>query len=209
MKKARYLKNFLSKVRGNSDGSAAIEFAFTAPLLIMTIVGIMEFSMIMFLNAALEGGLRDAARFGTTGYTPAGFNRKEVIIQKLQDSSLGLIPIEDENVTALAYSNFSEIGQPEPYIDSSPANGQYDVGEAFTDVNANGQWDADMGMPGLGGPCAVVVYRVETEWRLLLGLLAGAIGNPVMLNASTAVRNEPYGNTPCSTVGGGTIVGAS
>src|SRR3546814_9590717 len=57
------LKRILSKVRANSDGSAAIEFAFTAPLLIFTIVGIMEFSMIMFLNASLEGGLRDAARF--------------------------------------------------------------------------------------------------------------------------------------------------
>jgi hypothetical protein len=209
MKKVRHLKNFLSKVRRNSDGSAAIEFAFTAPLLIMTIVGIMEFSMIMFLNVSLEGGLRDAARFGTTGAVPPGSSRKEVIIEKLQDASLGLIPIGDENVTALAYTNFSEIGKPEPYNDTSPANGQYDPGESFTDVNANGQWDADMGTPGLGGPCAVVVYRVETEWRLLLGLLADAIGNPVKLTASTAVRNEPFGNSPCSSLGGGTLVGAS
>lgn len=203
MKKMLQLKRILSKVRANSDGSAAIEFAFTAPLLIFTIVGIMEFSMIMFLNASLEGGLRDAARFGTTGYTPTGLDREQVIIDKLQSATLGFIAIEDDNVTALAYSNFSEIGQPEPYIDSSPANGQYDTGEPFTDVNGNGQWDADMGTPGLGGPCAVVVYRVETEWRLLLGLLADSIGNPVMLRASTAVRNEPYGTSPCSTLSGG------
>lgn len=209
MKKVCQFRNLLSKARGNTDGSAAIEFAFTAPLLIMTIVGIMEFSMIMFLNVALEGGLRDAARFGTTGWVPNGLSRKDVIIQKLQDASLGLIPIDDENVTALAYSNFSEIGQPEPYVDSSPANGQYDAGESFNDVNGNGQWDADMGTPGLGGACAVVVYRVETEWRLLLGLLADTIGDPVKLTASTAVRNEPFGNSPCSSVGGGTPVGAS
>ena len=209
MKKAHNLKNFISKVRGNSDGSAAIEFAFTAPLLIMTIVGIMEFSMIMFLNTAIEGGLRDAARFGTTGAVPAGTSRTEVIVQKLQDASLGLIPMEAETVHALAYSNFSEVGQPEPYNDTNPANGQYDAGESFTDVNANGQWDADMGTPGLGGPCAVVVYRGETQWQLLLGLLADAIGNPVVLTASTAVRNEPFGNSPCSSVGGGTPVGAT
>ena len=53
MKKVRQYMNFFYKVQRNNDGSAAIEFAFTAPLLIMTIVAIMEFSMILFLNASL------------------------------------------------------------------------------------------------------------------------------------------------------------
>jgi Flp pilus assembly pilin Flp len=197
MKNVRQFKNFLSKVRGNNDGTAAIEFAFTAPLLILTIVAIMEFSMILFLNASLEGSLRDAARFGSTGYTPTGVNREDVIIEKIQSATLGLVPIDTDRVTALAYSDFSEVGQPEPYIDNNPANGSYDVGEDYTDINGNGQWDADLGTPGLGGACDVVVYRIQTEWGLLLGLLASAIGNPVNLEASTAVRNEPYGNSPC------------
>jgi Flp pilus assembly pilin Flp len=197
MKKVRQFKNFLSKIRRNKDGSAAIEFAFTAPLLITTVVAIMEFSMILFLNASLEGSLRDAARFGSTGYTPVGVNREDVIIDKIESATLGLVPIDAEHITTLAYTDFSEVGQPEPWIDDNPANGSYDVGEAYTDVNGNGQWDADMGTPGLGGACDVVVYRIETEWGLLLGLLASTIGNPVKLEASTAVRNEPYGNTPC------------
>jgi Flp pilus assembly pilin Flp len=197
MKKVRQFKNFLSKVQRNNDGSAAIEFSFTAPLLILTVVAIMEFSMILFLNASLEGSLRDAARFGSTGFTPAGVNREDVIIQKIQDATLGLVPIDADKVTALAYTDFSEVGQPEPWIDDNPANGSYDDGEAYTDVNGNGQWDADMGIPGLGGACDVVVYRIQTEWGLLLGLLASSIGNPVKLEASTAVRNEPYGNSPC------------
>ncbi|MCG8546014.1 MAG: pilus assembly protein, partial [Alphaproteobacteria bacterium] len=169
MKKVHILKKFFSKTRRNDDGSAAIEFAFTAPLLILTIVGIMEFSMILFLNALLEGSLRDAARFGVTGFTPAGVNREDVIVDKISSATMGLVPITAANVTALAYSDFSEVGQPEPYIDDSPANGQFDAGEAYTDINGNGQWDADMGTPGLGGACDVVVYRLETEWPLLLG----------------------------------------
>jgi TadE-like protein len=203
MKKVRQYMNFLSKVRRNDDGSAAIEFAFTAPLLIMTIVAIMEFSMILFLNASLEGSLRDAARFGSTGYQPTGVNREDVIIEKIKDATLGLVTIDEDHVTTLAYTDFSEVGQPEPWIDDSPANGVYDLGEAFTDVNGNGQWDADMGTPGLGGACDIVVYRVETQWHLLLGLLAEYIGNPITLEASTAVRNEPYGSTPCSGGAGG------
>jgi TadE-like protein len=198
MKKVRQYMNFFSKVQHDDDGSAAIEFAFTAPLLIMTVVAIMEFSMILFLNASLEGSLRDAARFGSTGYQPTGVNREDVIIQKISDATLGLVAIDADHVTTLAYTDFSEVGQPEPWIDDSPANGVYDVGESFTDVNGNGQWDADMGTPGLGGACDIVVYRVETEWHLLLGLLADTIGNPIKIQASTAVRNEPYGSTPCA-----------
>lgn len=197
MKKMRHMKKFFSKVRRNDDGSAAIEFSFTAPLLIATIVAIMEFSMILFLNAVLEGSLRDAARFGITGFTPTGVNREDVILDKVQTATMGLVPITAANITTLAYSDFSEVGQPEPYIDDNPANGIYDAGESFTDVNGNGQWDADMGTPGLGGACAVVVYRVETEWSLMLGLLASSVGQDITLTASTAVRNEPYGNSPC------------
>ncbi len=197
MKKMRHMKKFFSKVRRNDDGSAAIEFSFTAPLLIATIVGIMEFSMILFLNSVLEGSLRDAARFGITGFTPTGVNREDVIIDKVQSATMGLVPITASNITTLAYSDFSEVGQPEPYIDDNPANGMYDAGESFTDVNGNGQWDADMGTPGLGGACDVVVYRVETQWSLMLGLLASSVGQTIDLKASTAVRNEPYGNSPC------------
>ena len=197
MKKVHIMKSFFSKAHRNDDGSAAIEFAFTAPLLILTIVAIMEFSMILFLNAVLEGSLRDAARFGVTGFTPAGVNREDEIINKISSATMGLVPMTAANVTALAYSDFSEVGQPEPYIDDNPANGQYDPGESFTDINGNGQWDADMGTPGLGGACDVVVYRVETQWSLLLGLMASRIGSPFTLTASAAVRNEPFGNSPC------------
>lgn len=197
MKKVRQYRKFFSKVRRNDDGSAAIEFAFTAPLLITTIVAIMEFSMILFLNASLEGSLRDAARFGSTGYTPDGVNREDVIIERIKNATLGLVPIDASRVTTLAYTDFSEVGQPEPFTDNAPANGTYDPGELYDDVNGNGQWDADMGTAGLGGACDVVVYRVQTEWGLLLGYLAATIGSPFKLEASTAVRNEPYGNTPC------------
>lgn len=197
MKKMRQMKNFLSIVRRNDDGSAAIEFSFTAPLLILTIVAIMEFSMILFLNAVLEGSLRDAARFGITGFTPTGVNREDVIVDKIQSATMGLVPITASNITTLAYSDFSEVGQPEPFIDAAPFNGQYDSGEEFTDINGNGQWDADMGTPGLGGDCDVVVYRVQTQWSLMLGLLASSVGQDIDLTASTAVRNEPFGNSPC------------
>ena len=181
----------------DSSGSAATEFAFTAPLLIMVIVAIMEFSMILFLTTLLEGSLRDAARFAVTGTTPIGMTREEAIVQKLQDATMGLVSIEQENVSTLIYPAFSNVGQPEPYIDDSPSNGQYDTGESYTDINGDGEWSADMGKPGVGGECDVVVYRVESDWPLMFGLLAASIGQQFTISASTAVRNEPYGNNAC------------
>ena len=197
MKKTRFLKKFFSKATRSDDGSALAEFALIAPLLITTIVAVMEFAMILFINAVLEGSLRDAARFAITGSTPTAVKREDVIVDKISSATLGLVPITAGHITTLAYSDFHEVGQPEPYVDDKPANGKYDVGESYTDINGNGQWDADMGAPGLGGACDVVVYRVRTQWGLMLGTLASSIGQNVTLTASTAVRNEPYGNAPC------------
>ena len=95
---------------------------------------------------------------------------------------------------ALIYPSFGDIGGPEPFVDSAPANGAYDVGETFTDVNGNGVWDPDMGAAGAGGPGDVVVYRLSYDWSLLTPVLAGVIGEAgrVRLAASVVVRNEPY-----------------
>ncbi|MDH3700593.1 MAG: pilus assembly protein [Alphaproteobacteria bacterium] len=191
------MKRFFNRIRGDTKGGAAIEFGFTAPFLIMTIVGVMEFSMILFVNSLLEGSLREAARTAMTGVVPVGMKREEAIVAKIDSSMLGLLTIDASNITTLAYASFTEVGQPEPYVDDNPANGKYDAGESYTDVNGDGVWSADMGTPGAGNQCQVVVYRVQTEWPLMLGLLASSIGQEVALSATTAVRNEPYGVNPC------------
>ena len=170
-----------------------MEFAFAAPILLMMVVGIMEISMIFFASTLLEGGLREAARFGITGSNPKDGTREERIVEIINDHGAGLITVGVENVSILVYSDFDSIGEPEPYADEN-TNGEYDVGEPFTDSNCNGQWDEDMGKSGAGRGGDVVLYRVEYEWPLLVGMLAPLIGNDgkVPLSASVAVRNEPY-----------------
>ena len=44
----------LKRLRRNREGSAIIEFAMAAPLVVMAIIGIVEFSMILFVNSLLE-----------------------------------------------------------------------------------------------------------------------------------------------------------
>ena len=49
------------------QGAAALEFALSAPFMIMLMVGIMEIAMISFSSALVEGAVRNASRFGITG----------------------------------------------------------------------------------------------------------------------------------------------
>lgn len=187
-------KSAFQSIVGCSSGSSLIEFAFTAPVVITMVVGIMEIAMMMFVSSVVEGSVRQAARFGITGAEVAGISREQAIVTQVSTDTLGLIEIDGSNITTLIYPSFQDVGQPEPFQDDSPANGTYDAGESFTDINGNGQWDQDMGQAGAGGPEDVVIYRVDYQWPLMLGLLADSFGQSLSMSASIAVRNEPYGD---------------
>lgn len=175
------------------EGGALIEFAFAAPLLVVTVAAVIEFGMVMFMNSLMEGAVREASRFGLTGYAPVGVSRQQQITNMIVEGAVGLVKPEDVTISTLVYSNFSGIGQPEPFVDGN-GNAAYDVGETFNDINGNGNWDADMGAAGVGGPGDVVVYTATVEWSLMTRLLDPVFGDSgkMTLEASTVVRNEPY-----------------
>lgn len=176
------------------EGASMLEFAFAAPVLVLAVTAVVELGMILFVTALLEGGVRDASRFGITGYAPAGVNREDRIVERITENALGLVDASDIDISTMVYGDFSQIGQPEPFVDSDPANGTYDTGEEYVDVNGNGQWDADMGVAGAGGPGSVVVYTASLDWPLVTPLMGALIGTDgkIGLSASIAVRNEPY-----------------
>ncbi len=181
-------------------GAGTLEFALAAPILITILSGILEFGMILFVTMLMEGSLREASRFGITGTSPPGVSRAEQIVQIMNENLMGLVDLDTADVTQTVYPSFGDVNEPEPFSDSAPANGVYDPGEPFTDVNGNGAWDADMGAAGLGGPGDVVIYSVEYDWPLLTPILSPIMGQNGLfrLRASTAVRNEPF-----LTAGGG------
>jgi Flp pilus assembly protein TadG len=183
----------LRRLIDNRDGVAAIEFAVAAPIVTLSIAGLIEISMVMFISSLLEGGIRDASRFGITGYVPPGTTREQQIRKLVGDATVGLIDMATTIIDTKVYPSFGDVGQPEPYTDSN-GNGHYDAGEPFTDVNGNGQWDPDMGAAGLGGPGDIVVYTVTADWRLMTPLLVPLMGTGghMSLSASVAVRNEPF-----------------
>ena len=210
----RGLIRFLRRLRDREDGSPAAEFAFVAPILILMVIGTIEFGMIMFVTILMESGLRDAARYGITGNEFGGMSRMERIVQIMpnsmapililmvigtiefgiiNDRTLGLVDISQADIQILVYPDFGQIGQGEDFVDGN-GNGTYDVGETFTDANGNGLWDADIGQSGPGASGQVVLYRIDYGWDLLTPLAAPLIGQngKFTLSASIAVRNEPW-----------------
>jgi hypothetical protein len=172
-------------------GKAIVEFALVAPIFLGITLSIFEFSGIMFVQTLLEGGAREASRYGLTGQQPEGISRDAMILQIVSENSFGIIDVDDLEMTTLVYDNFAEVGQPEPFTDEN-GNDAWDEGEPYTDVNGNGSWDDDMGAAGLGGPGDVVVYRMSYDWPIMIPLFQPFFGDHVTLQANIAVRNEPF-----------------
>jgi hypothetical protein len=187
------LRRTLGRLRRRDDGSTLLEFAFVAPVLMILLFGGMEVGMIFFADSLLEGGLREASRFGLTGAPPPSGTREDHIVEVVNANGAGVVVIDETNITTLVYPNFTSIGEPEPFTDSN-GNLVYDASEPFVDINCNSQWDPDMGKSGLGHGGEVVKYSINYELPLLSGLLAPLLGTDgkFPLAASVVVRNEPF-----------------
>ncbi|HMR32246.1 MAG TPA: pilus assembly protein [Geminicoccus sp.] len=170
-----------------------MDFAFIAPVFLLFVMGILEFSMLMVGETLLQSAVTDASRFGLTGRTLVGQTREEVIADLVASRTFGLIDAERLEFETLVYPSFDSVGRPEPFTDQN-GNGEWEAGEPFVDTNGNGGWDSDMGAAGLGGPDDVVLYRVRYDWRMLTPMFR-AIFPPsgvVPMEASLAIRNEPF-----------------
>lgn len=182
---------FTSKDEGE-NGAAAVEFAIGGGVVVLAVIMLMEILMILLINVLLEGGMRNAARFGITGSEGAE-SRQAQILSIIENHTLGLVDMNTVSVNSYVYNSFEEIGLAEEFDDDSPANGAFDEGESFTDSNGNGVWDADRGTPGLGGADDIVLYKIEYDLPFLTGVLEPLLGKDnVRLTTAIPVKNEPY-----------------
>ncbi|MGO1117741.1 TadE/TadG family type IV pilus assembly protein [Rhodovibrionaceae bacterium A322] len=180
-------------LRRDEKGVTAVAFALGLPLIFLTMTGLLELCFILLVGTLMEGGLREAARFGITGQEPNADARTERVIEIVESHTMGLVDLEAADISFKSYASFGAVGEPEPFTDSN-RNGRRDNGENYTDVNNNGRWDADQGAEGLGGAEEVVLYSLDYNWPLLTGFLDHLIGSggAMPLRASVLVRNEPY-----------------
>jgi len=203
-----------------------IEFAFVFPIVLLLTFGIMEISLFMVSLVTLEGGLKEASRYGITSQSPTAAqmaliqnqipssfsgadDRTKQIMAILNQSTLDLIDLNTATVTTKVYTSFSVVKNGEPFNDVN-LNGVYNVGEPFSDMNCNGTRDGPgESSNGVGAAGNIVVYTVTYNWRVLTPMVGKYLGIPdpnaagrfiIPMSASIVVKNEPAvsGSSFCS-----------
>ncbi len=190
-----HFKNWLKRPWLKKDnGSAAIEFAFVAPIFITLLIGMFETGTMLIIQNSLDAAAREASRFGMTGGSTGNFSRKDSIYKKVQDVasaySGGIVNPKLLKVAVVAYDSLDSMEKPEPYVDANE-NGLYDVGEYFEDLNNTGSWEEDQGESnsfGLKGEA--VLYTVSYDYKSILSVFS-FIGN-VQLIGRSPVLNEGF-----------------
>jgi Flp pilus assembly protein TadG len=187
-----FLNRELKQFARRNEGVTAVEFALIAPVLMMLLMGTIEISLIMYAKTVMEGATFESSRTGKTGYVAENKTQQQTIIDTLNARVGMLMDTSKVTVTSKAYSNFSNIEQPEPFVDTN-GNGTRDSNENFTDVNGNGEYDTDMGISGYGNSQQITVYTISYPWTVQTPLMGEFFaGNTVNITARSVVKNEPY-----------------
>lgn len=184
---------FLRRLWRASDGVSAIEFAVIAPVLLLLIFGIVEFATIMLVANIMENATSISSRLGKTGYVAGGKSRSDTIRDSVIARAGGLIDAGKLTITSKYYEQFDQIGDAEPWNDANH-NGLAEVGE-YTDINGNGQYDADMGLAGFGDAEDIVVYTIRYPWGIMTPIMREIVGDAqgeFPITAHAVVKNEPY-----------------
>lgn len=180
---------FIRRLGGNQQGNAVIEFALTAPLFLLIVTGIFDYTWQIYAKNTLQGVVNNSARAATLEGNALD---QTVLDGRVRAQVQNVFPQSTVTFQRKAYDSYSEVGDPEAFTDAN-GNGRYDSGECFEDVNGNGNWDADRGQTGNGGAEDVVVYtasvrvtRVLPVWKML------GQSQQATLTATTVLRNQPY-----------------
>jgi len=161
----------LKRFARNCEGATILEFALVLPAVLMISFGIMEISLCMASLVTLEGGLKQASRYGITSQAQADLDsaqlkqvptyfrndkdpRLEMIGLILNQHTLDLIDLDKARPTLKIYDSFSVIKNGEPYNDladhpkpGDKPNGKYD-GPGTPGFPAKGEPYSDMNCNG-------------------------------------------------------------
>ncbi|MFZ4541158.1 MAG: TadE/TadG family type IV pilus assembly protein [Rickettsiales bacterium] len=183
----------LRRLLRREEGVGAVEFAMIAPVVLLLLFGIIEFSLVMVVYNVMEGATAVSSRLGKTGFVAAGTTRQATILQAIKDRAGSLIDSNQLTMTSKFYKQYDQINDPEPYIDANH-NGLYNSPETYTDINGNGHWDADMASSGYGSAGDVVVYTVTYPWPISTPIMRQFLGTngTFMITTHAVVKNEPY-----------------
>ncbi|GJG93707.1 TadE/TadG family type IV pilus assembly protein [Cupriavidus pauculus] len=84
-------------------GASAVEFALVAPVFFLLLFSIVDFGAMMWANLTMQHAVREGARYAVTGQTGLDASqspaRYRAVLEKIQDSSLGVYDMSQAKVT--------------------------------------------------------------------------------------------------------------
>lgn len=193
------LAGVLHRLRRDEGGVTLVEFAIISLPLSMLLMGGFDLGYQSYIRAVMQGALNDIARRASVqdpDLAASGSTTEEQVTNTIKNQLQPITPHATITVTESNYYDFSGIGNPEKLMTDVNGNGQYDAddGDCFSDLNENDKYDTDTGRDGIGGANDVVFYQAHIVMPRLLPVaqLLGFSSNYDMTLA-TAVRNQPYG----------------
>lgn len=163
-----------------------VEFAIVMPVFLLMVMGMLDLGQLFYARALLNGAVEEAARSSSleTGDTSAADARVAELVDHIAPESI-------VSSLRLSYRGFEDIERPEQW-DDADNDGTCADGEAYTDENANGDWDEDIGIEDNGGAGDVVIYTVSMTYDRLFKVPMLGGDDAMTLVASSVKKNQPF-----------------
>jgi Flp pilus assembly protein TadG len=183
----------LRRLPADRAGAALVEFALIIPVVLMLLLGTMEFGLNVYMRAVLEGAMQQAGR---NSGLQSSQSDQSAIDTFVRDRVQAILPSATVTFARQNYQTFSNVNKPEDFTDSN-GNGVHDSTECFQDANGNGTWDADLGRTGIGGANDVVEYSATVSYASFIpGAASLHLSPTTTIKATTMLRNQPFATQP-------------
>ena len=176
----------LRRIRRETKGAAAIEFAIIAPVFFTMMWAIFETGMVFFAKQVLTHGVQMTSRQIRTGQAHADELSQSEFRTMVCDQVKVLLSCEADRlyIDVQSFSGFGGVSFPPPLDDDGN----------FDNVNMN---HFDIGESGnISGGTSIVLVRAFYVWPLYTPVIgqffANMSGNSRLLSTSVAFKNEPF-----------------
>lgn len=187
-------KSGATALHADQRGATLMEFGFVAPVMVLMLMAGFEAGYTIYLKTVAAGVLEAQARSASLeGATESQFDGD---VRRAMRRILPRYAQEDDNVilSKKNYTDYSRIDAAEKIIVDQNGNGVLDIGDCWIDEDLNGEFGANEGANGLGGPDDGVFYTVNLQLPRLFPMASMmGMSENVSVTVRTLVINQPYG----------------
>ncbi|RST31824.1 pilus assembly protein [Sphingomonas ginkgonis] len=185
------MSRLVRRLLGDRAGAAVIEMALVLPVLVLFILGFLDFGYWIYVRSTSIGALESAARGAGVG----GAAVDAAALQTgVENQVKRIAPLASFAWSVRNYYEFAGIGKPEKLITDVNGNGKYDPGDCWEDLIPNGAYDTTPGRAGVGGADDIIYYQLTVSFPPFAdigGFLTNLAGNH-STTVTTIVKRQPY-----------------